>query len=197
MNSKNKKEDFVSGSKEESVIQEKANQAQQKAAEVANEAQQQAAVLAEQAKVEAKSSLETQKEIAARELHGVASALRQTGSTLSEQDQTMFAQYSNRFADQVEQASSYLEEHDLEDLVQEAEDFARRQPELFIGGAFTLGLLAARFLKSSAPGNRKTNLPARPRTTAVTHAAPAGTGRYPYERSATRPRSGHDYTETL
>jgi hypothetical protein len=33
--------------------------------------------------------------------------------------------------------------------VSEAEDFARRQPALFLGGAFALGLLGARFLKSS------------------------------------------------
>ena len=32
------------------------------------------------------------------------------------------------------------------------EDIARRQPALFIGGAFVLGLVAARLLKSSAAG---------------------------------------------
>jgi hypothetical protein len=139
------------GSEEKSVIKEKTEQAKQKASELANEAQHQAENLSEQAKVEAKSSLESQKEMAAKELHGVANALRQTGSNLRQQDQTMFAQYSNRAADGVERISTYLEEHELEDFVHEAEDFARRQPELFIGGAFTLGLLAARFLKSSAP----------------------------------------------
>jgi hypothetical protein len=35
-------------------------------------------------------------------------------------------------------------------MVRNVEDFARRQPALFIGGAFMLGLLGARFLKSSA-----------------------------------------------
>jgi hypothetical protein len=52
--------------------------------------------------------------------------------------------------------TAYLEEHDLEDLVYEAEDFARRKPELFVGGAFTLGLLAARFMKSTAPSRENT-----------------------------------------
>lgn len=136
---------------EKSAMKEKADQAKQKASEVANEAQQQAAHLSQQAKTEAKSSLESQKDMAARELHGVAKALRQTSSNLRQQDQTMFAQYSNRAADGVDRVSNYLEEHELEDFVHEAEDFARRQPELFIGGAFTFGLLAARFLKSSAP----------------------------------------------
>jgi hypothetical protein len=135
------------------AVQEKVDQAQQKASEVAGEAKKQAAALTDQAKMEAKSSLQSQKQVAAQELHGVAQALRQTGSNLREQDQTMFAQYSNQFAERVERASTYLEEHDVEDLVYEAKDFARRQPELFIGGAFTLGLVAARFLKSTAPSH--------------------------------------------
>ena len=139
-----------SNNQEKSAIKEKADQVQQKTSELANEAQQQATHLSQQAKNEAKSSLQSQKETAAKELHGVANALRQTSSTLRQQDQTMFAQYSNRAADSVERVSNYLAEHDVEDFVNEAEDFARRQPELFIGGAFTLGLLAARFLKSSA-----------------------------------------------
>jgi len=35
--------------------------------------------------------------------------------------------------------------------VDDAERLAHRQPALFVGGAFALGLLAARFLKSSKP----------------------------------------------
>jgi hypothetical protein len=137
--------------KEASMAKEKAEQVQEKTSEMANKAQQQASAFADQAKTEAKSSLQAQKDVAAQELHGVAEALRKTGSNLREQDQTMFADYSNRLADGVERASNYLENHSLDDFVYEVEDFARRKPELFIGGAFTLGLLAARFLKSSAP----------------------------------------------
>ncbi|MCL4267868.1 MAG: hypothetical protein KJ069_32175 [Anaerolineae bacterium] len=141
-------------------------QMQQKAGEVASEVQQQVGELSQQAKEEAKSTFHAQKAVAAQELHGVAQALRQTGSQLREQDQTLFAQYSNRVADHVERASTYLEEHELDDLVFEAEDFARRQPELFIGGAFMLGLLAARFLKSSAPTRPETSLGQRPQSRA-------------------------------
>jgi hypothetical protein len=47
--------------------------------------------------------------------------------------------------------SGYLEARDIQDLVGEAESLARRSPALFLGGAFTLGVLAARFLKSSSP----------------------------------------------
>jgi glucan phosphorylase len=131
-----------------------AEDVQQKAGKLTDEVKSQAVEITEEAKVQAKSVIEDRKEIAARELGGVAEAFRQTGSSLREQDQAMFAQYSNRVADQVERVSSYLEDHNLDDMIHDSEDFARRQPELFIGGAFTLGLLAARFLKSSASSSR-------------------------------------------
>jgi hypothetical protein len=35
--------------------------------------------------------------------------------------------------------------------VHDAETFARRHPDLFLGGTFVAGLLLARFLKSSTP----------------------------------------------
>jgi hypothetical protein len=87
--------------------------------------------------------------MAATRLNTVADALRQTGDQLRDQDQDWMATYSNQVAERVESFATYLEDHNVEDLLREAESFARRQPELFLGGAFTLGLLAARFFKSS------------------------------------------------
>jgi hypothetical protein len=43
----------------------------------------------------------------------------------------------------------YLHGKDLDRIVGDVEHFARSQPLMFIGGAFGLGLLAARFLKST------------------------------------------------
>jgi hypothetical protein len=121
--------------------------------DITTEAKQQAKELTNTAVDEARSRVATQKDVVAEELHGVASALRETGKQLRSQDQAMFARYSNEVAGQVDRVSTYLEEHDLDDIVGETKDFARRQPELFLGGAFTLGLLAARFIKSSAPSS--------------------------------------------
>jgi hypothetical protein len=123
---------------------------QDSAAKAASKAKETAVQAEQKAISEAQSTLQSQKEMAAQELQGVAKALRSTSDQLRQQDQGMFARYGNQAADQIERASTYLEQHDLEELLDETEDFARRQPELFIGGAFTLGLLAARFLKSSA-----------------------------------------------
>ncbi len=61
------------------------------------------------------------------------------------------AKYSESVASQVEQFSRYLEKKDLRDVANDVERFARRNPAVFLGGAFALGLLAARFLKSANP----------------------------------------------
>ncbi|HVG33973.1 MAG TPA: hypothetical protein VM911_12870 [Pyrinomonadaceae bacterium] len=61
------------------------------------------------------------------------------------------AQYGDTAANQLERLSSYLNEHEVGELVGEVEDFARRNASYFVGGAFLLGLLGARFLKSSSP----------------------------------------------
>jgi hypothetical protein len=47
--------------------------------------------------------------------------------------------------------AEYLREADGGRMARDLESLARRQPALVFGGAFALGLIAARFLKSSAP----------------------------------------------
>jgi hypothetical protein len=49
-----------------------------------------------------------------------------------------------------------LRKKDVQQLMQDAQRLARRQPALFIGSAFALGLVAARFLKSSPPDDART-----------------------------------------
>jgi hypothetical protein len=88
---------------------------------------------------------------AAETLDEVAQAVRQSGEQLRDQ-QPQVAGLVDTAAAQLERASSYLRESDLQDVLNQVEEIARRQPVLFIGGAFVLGLAAARFLKSSASG---------------------------------------------
>jgi ElaB/YqjD/DUF883 family membrane-anchored ribosome-binding protein len=52
--------------------------------------------------------------------------------------------------ERVKQASAYIEESTLGQLVADAEDAARRHPGVVLGGLFVTGLLAARFVKASA-----------------------------------------------
>lgn len=110
--------------------------------------------VANQVSHQAKSTVTEQKDQAVNQLHGVAEALRQTSEHLRRDNKTTVATYSNQVADQIDRMSGYLQDRNLNELMHDAEDFARRQPELFIGGAFTLGLLAARFMKSSSAGTQ-------------------------------------------
>jgi hypothetical protein len=97
----------------------------------------------------AESQLTSQKDRAAETAGTVAQAIRSAGEQLKGQDQSGFAQYADMAAERVEQFSDYLQSRDLREIVVEVEHFARRQPIVFLAGAFALGVLGARFLKSS------------------------------------------------
>ncbi|CAO3433872.1 hypothetical protein [Azospirillum doebereinerae] len=96
-----------------------------------------------------RSLLEQQTDRAADQLGGVASALQKAADQLQAENNGTAAQYAVQAADRVERVADMLRHSSLDDIVGEVEGFARRQPELFIGGAFALGFLAARFVKSS------------------------------------------------
>ncbi len=94
--------------------------------------------------------MDEQKGRAADGLGNVAAALRQTGGNLRSSEQAALGQYAERAADTVEQFSQQLREKSIDELFSDTERFARREPEIFLGGAVLLGLLASRFLKASA-----------------------------------------------
>ena len=97
------------------------------------------------------SRLDSEKNRAAEGLGSVAQALRQTSDQLRGQEQSLGAEsYIASAADQVERFSGYLRSTNTREMVQGLERFAREQPALFLGSAFMLGLLGARFLRSSA-----------------------------------------------
>ena len=108
----------------------------------------------------AATTLDEKKTELASGLTSVADTIRQVGDTLRQTDEQTgitdtAAKYSNSLAQQVEQLSGYFEHKDMRDMVRDVETFARRNPAVFIGGAFVLGILAARFLKSSSPSSPK------------------------------------------
>lgn len=127
-------------------------QVQQQIRPVVEQTQQRAGEMMDQARTQVVSQLENQKERATGGLGTVAHALRQTGQQLREKQQEGIAQYTDRAAETVERFSEYLNGRDVHQLIGEVEEYARRQPAVFLAGAFALGFLAARFLKSSRPG---------------------------------------------
>ncbi len=114
---------------------------------------------------QASSTITAQKDNLARGLSSVAHGIRSMGESLRSGEQPtpvagFTAKYGDSLAQQVEQVSNYLEKKDLREFVKDVEVFARRNPAVFIGGAFALGIAAARFLKS---GNSNQALMRRPR----------------------------------
>jgi hypothetical protein len=110
---------------------------------------------AEQVKEKATSRLDQQKQTLVEGLGSVADGIRQMGENLGQTEQggivALTARYGDSLAGRLERFSGYLNEREVGDLVYEIEDYARRNSTYFVGGAFLLGLLGARFLKSSTP----------------------------------------------
>jgi hypothetical protein len=173
-----------------------AQQAGQAAAPIADQAQETAGQVAEQAKQQAVAQISTQKEHAAGSLDAVAQALRQSGDQLRSKQQEPLANLAGTAAQRIEDFSGYVRNTDVNDMIRDVEAFARRQPAAFLGGAFTLGVLAARFLKSSSQkeadqggvGSGRTpsyrGYSANPYSTSGTSRYPAPS-RYPAGTSAT------------
>jgi len=110
-----------------------------------------AATVAEQAQQTAEVHLSSQKDQAASTLHTLAETIRDGGQRMRD-EQPQIASLADQAAGKIDEASSYIRQHDVRDFVREAENFARREPLIFLGGAFAVGFLAARFLKASSPG---------------------------------------------
>ena len=127
------------------------DQAKATASDVVGQAKSTAGEVVGQAKDVATTKISDQKEQAADSLGAVADTLRQTTEQLRGQNLGPLVGIADSAATQLEDLSRYLRDSNVDDLVRDVEGFARRQPVLFLSGAFALGLLAARFLKSSAP----------------------------------------------
>ena len=103
------------------------------------------------ARDQAGSTLNQGRRQAADQIGGIGNAFRRTSETLREEDQTRFADVADNVARQVDRVADYLRQADGRTMARDLENLARRQPALVFAGAFALGLVAARFLKSSTP----------------------------------------------
>jgi hypothetical protein len=90
---------------------------------------------------------------AATGVASVADSIRRV-STDMETEQPQIAEFALTAADQAEALAGYLRENDVRQIIGSVEGFARRQPLLFLGGAFLLGMAASRFIKA-AGGQRQ------------------------------------------
>ncbi|MEX1016540.1 MAG: hypothetical protein WDZ31_07330 [Phycisphaeraceae bacterium] len=130
-------------------------QAREKASEVTNKTRSAAASARDRVSHQAHDISEKGKHRAAEAIGDIATAIREAGHKLHDENQEGPARYVDQAADQIDSVARYLEQHDVNDLVESAEDMARRQPLIFLGAAFATGLIAARFLRSSSERSSK------------------------------------------
>jgi hypothetical protein len=102
-----------------------------------------------QARDSATSSLTESKRGLADQVASVATAVRGTTDHFRSQDQQRIAEWTDGLAGQADRFAGYLRDADFGAMRRDVENLARRQPGVVVGGAFLLGLLGARFLKSS------------------------------------------------
>ena len=89
---------------------------------------------------------------AADQIGGIAGAFRRTGEQLRGEQQDRFADLADSVGQRADWAADYLRRSDGRTIARDLEGLARRQPALVFAGAFALGVIAARFLRSSDPG---------------------------------------------
>jgi hypothetical protein len=92
--------------------------------------------------------IEGQRDKAVQKVAGVAEAIRWGSGLLK--NVGPLGEVSEKAADGVENVASFFENKQVGDIVRDVEGFARREPAIFFGAAFALGLIGGRFLKSSA-----------------------------------------------
>ena len=118
-----------------------------------------AAGLMDRVRSGATAQLSSTKDRATDGLGSLAQAVRQSTQPFRENQQDTIAQYIEKAADQLDRFSSHLRQRDINDIVDDVQRFARRQPAVFIGAAFAAGVVAARFLKSSNNGRTYAAMP--------------------------------------
>jgi len=130
-------------------------QVKDQAKSLAHDAKEEVSNVADQARGQVQGLVTQQKARVADQLGSLAGALRDTGNQLgqklAETDNKGLdlGRYAGQAADRVEGISNYLRDRELGDVIRDAETFARRRPDVFLGGTFLAGLLLARFLKAS------------------------------------------------
>lgn len=126
-----------------------ADTAKAQAGQIADQAKTQISALTTKATNSAKDQLGVQKGKAAENLGALSQAFHQTGDSLSQNGQGQFGTIAHSVADRIDDVTTYLRDKDIDQIASEITDYAKQNPQLFIGGAFLLGVAFARFLKSS------------------------------------------------
>ena len=151
------------------AAQDISQQVQQQAGDVIEKASGQLADTAVQVKQQATTAFFDQRNKAVSGLSGLADALKQTAKSLADavdgdgesQIPAGIAPLVKEAADRLSRSANFLREKDITGLLSEAQQLAKKQPALFMGGMFAVGLIGARLLKGASGNSSDSSGPSR------------------------------------
>jgi len=132
------------------------------AAQLRDDAVAQAHAARDEAQRRTQAYAEQQRVAMSGHVESMAHALEAGAETFASEGRESLAGYSRQAALGFEDLAQWLEHKSLNELWDEAGQYARRQPGVAFGGALAAGFALARFLKSTAP---RSHNPYRPTDT--------------------------------
>jgi len=137
-----------------SAAQEIAGTAQEQATQAIDQVVSQTVDTVAQVKEQAGSVFMDQRDRAVAGLTGLADALREASRTLANQTDgngatAAMGPFIEDIAHRLSSSADFLKEKDVRQLVDEAEEMARRQPLAFASALFAVGVVGARLLKGT------------------------------------------------
>jgi hypothetical protein len=105
--------------------------------------------IADRLKDDSRQKIESGKRSAADQIDQVAQALNRAGEELN-QSQPTLANYASQFASSVSTFANRLRDGNMDELLSDTRELARRNPGMFLLGGVALGFALSRFLKASA-----------------------------------------------
>ena len=124
--------------------------AKEQVQEKAQDAQEKLKGGAQQAQARVREQVDQRSTQAGEQVSATAEALRTTSRRLREQGQDAQAQAAEKAAHHAERLGGYLSDSSADRILNDLEDFGRRQPLAVVGLGVAAGFLASRFLKASS-----------------------------------------------
>lgn len=135
---------------------ETAAQAKEKASEVADQAQEQMHQAAGKAKGRVRTQLDERSTETGERIVTQAGDIRSVGQSLREQGNTGAANVADQAAERVEQVGAWLRDKDADQILDQVEDAARRNPWAVFAGSVAAGFAISRVLKASSADRYRT-----------------------------------------
>jgi len=149
------------------------------AEEVKEQMTQVARTVVEAVRGEAERILDERRDAATARVGNVANAVDRAAHALHAVRMDSAARLAERASNRVEQASQYVKESNMTQVIEDAQELARRHRALAVGGMFLTGLVVARLVKATA------------------HVGAVGGGRRGRSSGARRSRAGALATRSL